>query len=133
MTTLYVVKLRRNGSPMAHLHFCLHRITLSNHSCSYTSLIFLIASNLPCFFPCILLSVCMFDQNQMDPSFISPLEMFHGICNIERLKGREGGTFGAVNYLEDLNWRGAGLNIQIYRDRQIHRQIVRQIDRQIDN
>ena len=112
MTTLYVVKLRRNGSPMAHLH--LHRITLSDHSCSYTSLIFLIASNLPCFFPCILLSVCMFDQNQMDPSFISPLEMFHGICNIERLKGREGGSFGAVNYLEDLNWRGARLNIYIY-------------------
>ena len=41
------------------------------------------------FFPvtCILLSVCMFDQNHMYPSFISPLEMFQGICNIEGLKG----------------------------------------------
>ena len=78
------LSLTRNGSRMNHLRFCLHRITLSEHFYSYTSLILLIVSNVTC----ILLSVPMFDQNQMYPSSISPIEKFQGTSNFERLKGR---------------------------------------------
>ena len=45
--TVPFAKLTMNGSRVSHLCFCLHRIILSEHSHSYTSLILLIAWNLP--------------------------------------------------------------------------------------
>ena len=62
-------------------------LLVSEHSHSYTTLILLIACNLPCYLH-FALFVCMVDQTQMQLSSISPLGLFEGIiCNVERLKG----------------------------------------------
>ena len=104
------VKLTRNGSRVGHLCFCLHRITLSEHSYRYTGLILLIASNLPCYLH------FAFCSNVWSKSIVPPHPSHHKKCfRVYVILRAERGHFGALNYWRDLrlNWRAVG-NIHIY-------------------
>ena len=111
------VKLTRNGSRVSHFRFCLHRTTLSGHSYSYTSLILLIASNLPCYLH-FAFYLCVWSKSNVPLIHLT----IKNVSGDMQYWGAEGGDFGALNYWEDLYWREADLkgvcvciyNIYIY-------------------
>ena len=101
------IELARGESCLGHLcfFFFFTQDYLPEHSWSHTTLILLIAWNLPCYFH---FAFCLFVWliKLMYSAPISPLGLFQGItCNNERLKG---GPW-TPKLLGDLNWRGPNL------------------------